>query len=187
MAEPGRLMGQAGSNIDPDDIDADGEYEEDYIGYEQATAEHTQDDAGRSTDAEGSDVDAEGEEIDDDDSEPVGAVKIAMPEHGLSDDDGEHDGDAAGDSFSDAKTSDSDADLSSESEAENQWQADEEEPEAEKNDPNVCVQVLSAIDAKHDADNFADTATAMKTTIRARTLRRFCRARFVVTWVREPV
>jgi histone acetyltransferase SAS3 len=136
-------MGQSTTNDDPEDIDADGEYDDDYMIYEQAAAEQTHDEVGHTTDAEGSDVDAEGEEVDeDDDSEPVGAVKIAAPEDVFSDEDDEHDVDAVGDSFSDAKTSDSDADSSSESEAENQWQAEsegEEEPEGEKNDPNVCV------------------------------------------------
>ncbi|KAF2690222.1 hypothetical protein K458DRAFT_483669 [Lentithecium fluviatile CBS 122367] len=144
MAEPGRLMGQSASNNDLEDIDADGEYEEDDMMYAQPTAEHTQDEAGHTTDAEGSDMDAEGEEVDeDDDSEPVGAVKIAVPEDVFSDEDEEHDADDAGDSFSDAKTSDSEANSSSsESDAEQPWQAEsegEEEPEEEKSDPNVCV------------------------------------------------
>ena len=144
MAEPGRLMGQNASNIDPEDIDADGEYEEDDVGYEQATRESSPEAGGNTTDAEGSDVDAEGEEVDDDDdSEPVGAVKIAAREDAYSDE--EEDGDAAVtvDLSTDAKTSDSEGNSSSsESEAENQWQAeseDGEEAEAEKSNPNVCV------------------------------------------------
>ncbi|KAF2642551.1 hypothetical protein P280DRAFT_267809 [Massarina eburnea CBS 473.64] len=144
MAEPGRLMGQSAGNVDPEDIDADGEYEEDDMGYELATGEHTQEEDGRDMDAEGSDVDAEGEDVDDDDddddSEPVGAVKIAAPESVFSDD--EHDGNARGDESSNAKTSDSENDSGSESDAENQWEGqseDEEEPEMGKVDPNVCI------------------------------------------------
>jgi histone acetyltransferase SAS3 len=144
MAEPGRLIGQSASNVDLEDIDADGEYEEDDIGYVHAIGGHTQPEVGPLTDVEGSDIDAEGEEVDeDDDSEPVGAVKIAAPEDTFSDEDDEHDMHAAGDSFSDAKTSDIEADSSiSESDAEAQWQAEsegEEGPEGEKSDPNVCV------------------------------------------------
>jgi histone acetyltransferase SAS3 len=143
MAEPGRLMGQTTSINDLDDVDADGEYEEDDMMYEQAPAVQPQDDV-HTTDAEGSDVDAEGEEVDDDedDSEPVGAVKIAAPDDAFSEDEEDHDGEHAAESFSDAKTTDSEADSSSESEAENQWQAEsegEEGREGEKSDPNVCV------------------------------------------------
>jgi histone acetyltransferase SAS3 len=147
MAEPGRLMGQNASTIDPEDLDADGEYEEDDMEYGHVPPQQPQDDGGNTTDAEGSDVDAEGEEIDEDeDSEPVGAVKIAAPADPFSEDE-EQDADAAGDSFSDAKTSDSEAESSeSESDAEHQWQAeseDGEEQDAEKSDPNVCVWVIS--------------------------------------------
>jgi histone acetyltransferase SAS3 len=99
MAEPGRLMGQAANAADPDDIDADGEYEIDDVQYDQA---HTEDNTphadGNTTDAEGSDIDAEGEEVDDEDeAEPVGAVKIAT--HGTSDDDEDDDGDDDGDDY----------------------------------------------------------------------------------------
>lgn len=146
MAEPARLIGQTATNGDPDDVDADGEYEEDDMGYEQVTREQTQDE-GHTTDAEGSDVDAEGEEVDDDDdSEPVGAVKIAAPEAAFSEDDGdERDADAAVESSSDAKSSASEDESGSSelSEAENGWQAESEdgEADAEKADPNVCVYV----------------------------------------------
>ena len=78
MAEPGKAVGQT---TDPDDIDADGEYEMDDVQYDtQPAATETPDadaDAdGHTTDAEGSDIDAEGEEVDDDDVEAVGAVKV---------------------------------------------------------------------------------------------------------------
>ncbi|KAF1950888.1 hypothetical protein CC80DRAFT_454929 [Byssothecium circinans] len=144
MAEPSRLMGQSAGNVDPEDIDADGEYEEDDMVYEHTAGEHTQEEDGRDTDAEGSDVDAEGEEVDeDDDSEPVGAVKIAAPESVFSEEeDDEHDGDARGDESSNAKTSDIDNDSSSDSDAGHQWEGqseNEEEPEAGKVDGNVCV------------------------------------------------
>ncbi|KAL1598997.1 Histone acetyltransferase [Paraconiothyrium brasiliense] len=143
MAEPARLMGQTAANVDADDVDADGEYEDDDMGYEQITREQTQDE-GHTTDAEGSDVDAEGEEIDeDDDSEPVGAVKIAAPEDAFSEEEDERDGDAAVESSSDAKSSASEdeSDSSELSEAENGWQveSENEEADAEKPDPNVCV------------------------------------------------
>lgn len=144
MAEPARLMGQAASNADAEDLDADGEYEEDDdVVYEQVTQERIQDE-GHTTDAEGSDVDAEGEEVDDDDdSEPVGAVKIAAPEDVLSDEEEDERDDAAVESSSNAKTSDSedDPDSSELSEAENGWQAESEDGEADtgRPDPNVCV------------------------------------------------
>ncbi|KAF9741542.1 hypothetical protein PMIN02_007019 [Paraphaeosphaeria minitans] len=145
MAEPARLIGQTVTNGDPDDVDADGEYEEDDdIGYEQATREQTPDE-GHTTDAEGSDVDAEGEEVDDDDdSEPVGAVKIAAPEDAFSEDErDERDADAAVEFSSDTKSSASEDESGSSelSEAENGWQAESEDGEvdAEKPDPNVCV------------------------------------------------
>ncbi|KAJ4295223.1 Histone acetyltransferase [Kalmusia sp. IMI 367209] len=146
MAEPGRLLGQSTSNLDPEDLDADGEYEEDDMGYGHIMQEHTQDE-GHTTDAEGSDVDAEGEEVDeDDDSEPVGAVKIAPPVDVFSEDDeeDEHDRDAAVESSSDAKTSYSEDESGSSelSEVEGQWLAeseDGEELDAGRADPNVCV------------------------------------------------
>lgn len=138
-------MGQNTTNADvedPEDIDADGEYEEDDMGYGHITQAETQED-GNTTDAEGSDVDAEGEEVDEDDSEPVGAVKIAAPEDAVSDEEEEQDEDAAGDSFSDAKTSYSEDDTASSelSEAEGQWQAgseDGEEPDVERQ-TNLCA------------------------------------------------
>jgi histone acetyltransferase SAS3 len=143
MAEPIQLGGQGADDTDPEDMDAEGEYEDDVV-YEQATAEHTQEeDGGRDTDAEGSDEDAEGEEVDeDDDSEPVGAVKIAAPESVFSEEDYEHDGNARGDLTSNAKTSDSENESDSGSDAENHWEAqteDGDEPEAEATDPNLCV------------------------------------------------
>jgi histone acetyltransferase SAS3 len=144
MAEPARLMGQTATSGDPEDLDADGEYEEDDMGYEHVAREQTQDE-GHTTDAEGSDVDAEGEEVDDDDdSEPVGAVKIAAPEDVFSDEEeDERDPDAADESSSDAKSSVSDDESGSSelSEAEHGWQAESEdgEADAEKPDPNVCV------------------------------------------------
>ncbi|KAH7383289.1 hypothetical protein BKA66DRAFT_92792 [Pyrenochaeta sp. MPI-SDFR-AT-0127] len=148
MAEPNRLMGQNASNIDPEDIDADGEYEMDDIEYEQAPLEGLTPDAeGHTTDAEGSDIDAEGEEVDDDEdeAEPVGAVKIALRQGEFSDEEEEFENaeDAAGDSFSDAKTSDSEPESSSaESEEENQWQAESdegEEVEVATSNPNACI------------------------------------------------
>lgn len=152
MAEPGRLMGQAASEPDIEDIDADGEYEiDDEVPYEHAAAEEDMPDAdpeGHTTDAEGSEVDAEGEDIDEDDedeAEPVGAVKIDLGRSASSDDedDFEMDEDAAGDSFSDAKTSDSEADASNtDSEEENQWQAESdggEEDEVVKATANACM------------------------------------------------
>ncbi|CAI6322340.1 unnamed protein product [Periconia digitata] len=144
MAEPGRLMGQSAGNMDPEDIDADGEYEEDDTYYDQnVTAADTQEDGARDTDAEGSDVDAEGEEVDEeDDSEPVGAVKIAAPDDAVyEEEEDEPYGNARGDSSSDAKISDSEHDTS-ESDADNQWEVqsgDGEEPETEKFEPSVCV------------------------------------------------
>ncbi|CAO2655877.1 Nn.00g046800.m01.CDS01 [Neocucurbitaria sp. VM-36] len=156
MAEPGRLMGQSASNTDPEDIDADGEYEMDDVEYEQAPAGgNSQDADGHTTDAEGSevddidevDVDAEGEEVDEDEdeAEPVGAVKIALRRRVASDDDEDDDQeeDAAGDSFSDAKTSESENESSSaESEEEIQWQAEsdgEEDAEVATSNPNACI------------------------------------------------
>ena len=38
MAEPGRLVGQTAPSAEPDDIDADGEYEMDDVQYEQEPA-----------------------------------------------------------------------------------------------------------------------------------------------------
>lgn len=137
-------MGQHATNDDPEDLDADGEYEEDDMEYEHVVQQQIQDE-GHTTDAEGSDVDAEGEEVDDDDdSEPVGAVKIAAPaEDAYSEGEDERDGDAAADSSSDDKSSDSehDSDSSELSEAENGWQAESDDGEADtaKPDPNVCV------------------------------------------------
>ncbi|KAF1845386.1 uncharacterized protein K460DRAFT_366277 [Cucurbitaria berberidis CBS 394.84] len=133
MAEPARLMGQAASNTDQDDMDVDGEYEMDDAEYEQPPAEDNNPDAnGHTTDAEGSDVDAEGEEVDDDEdeAEPVGAVKIALRRRTAfddeeDDDDDDDEDDAVGDSSSDAKTSDSEhASSSAESEGEHPWQAE---------------------------------------------------------------
>ena len=142
-------MGQTASEPDIEDIDADGEYEmDDDAAYEQAHAEEEMPDAnGNLTDAEGSDVDAEGEEVDDDEdeAEPVGAVKIALRRSASSDEEEEFgiNQDAAGDSFSDAKTSESEDELSSaESEEENQWQAESdggEEDEVAKSTPNACT------------------------------------------------
>lgn len=148
MAEPGRLMGQTTSNTEPEDIDADGEYEMDDVEYDQPPAEeHLADAEGHTTDAEGSDIDAEGEEVDDDEdeAEPVGAVKIALRRPHSSDDEVEYeeDDDAPGDILSDAPSRDSDDDSSSaESEEENQWQAEDdggEEDEVAKSNPNACT------------------------------------------------
>ncbi|KZM24226.1 Histone acetyltransferase [Ascochyta rabiei] len=147
MAEPGRLVGQAAASAEPDDIDADGEYEMDDVQYEQepAAAETPHAD-GHTTDAEGSEVDAEGDEVDDDEVEAVGAVKIATRTNASSDEeeDDDNDQDAVGESESDAKTySDDDESGSSEEEEEEApWQAEsEEEAEAEVaiSDPNVCI------------------------------------------------
>jgi histone acetyltransferase SAS3 len=146
MAEPGRLMGQTTSNADPEDIDADGDYEMDDE-YEQEPAVDTQTPQadGHSTDAEGSDVDAEGEEVDEDEdeAEPVGAVKIANLRRAVSSDEEEdyNDEEAVAHS-SDAKTSDSENESSAESEEEAPWQAESEngeEVEVAKSDPNVCM------------------------------------------------
>lgn len=66
MAEPGRLVGQTAPSTEPEDIDADGEYEMDDMQYEQEPAAVETPDAdadGHTTDAEGSEVDAEGEEV----------------------------------------------------------------------------------------------------------------------------
>lgn len=190
MAEPGRLASQSADNMDPEDVDADGEYEEDDAYYEQNAGEetHTQTDGARDTDAEGSDVDAEGEEVDeDDDSEPVGAVKIAAPDDAVYEEDDEPYGGARGDSSSDAKTSDSEHDSgSSESDADNHWEVqseDGEEPEAEKAEPNVCVSVFyDRIICKILI--LAGTATATKTMTRAKNSRRCCRVKRVGTCVR---
>jgi histone acetyltransferase SAS3 len=146
MAEPGRLMGQTASD-EVDHNDVDGEYEVDDEGYDQATGQNSVNGDGNLTDAEGSDVDAEGEEVDDEDEgEPVGAVKMAAPRHRFSDQ-GHHDrddGDAAADSFSDAKTSESEhSDASgSESEVENEWQAESEDgegPGSGRTESNDCT------------------------------------------------
>ncbi|KAL6707745.1 Histone acetyltransferase [Coniothyrium glycines] len=151
MAEPARLMGHTASEPDMEDIDADGEYEiDDDVPYEQAAVEENMPDAdaeGDTTDAAGSEVDAEGEDIDDDEdeAEPVGAVKIAHRRGATSDDedDFKNNEDAAGDSFSDAKTSDSENDSTSgESEEEIQWQGESdegEEDEVVKSSPNACT------------------------------------------------
>lgn len=150
MAEPARLVAQPTANDDPDDLDADGEYEDDDMDYEHLAPREQLQDEGHTTDAEGSDVDAEGEEVeetadDDDDSEPVGAVKMAAPQDAYSepDDDDEPDAHATVESSSDAKTSDSEHDSESSelSEAGNGWQAESEDGEADagKPDPNVCV------------------------------------------------
>ncbi|KAI8935104.1 hypothetical protein NX059_007699 [Plenodomus lindquistii] len=150
MAEPGRLMGQTTSNTEPepDELDADGEYEMDDVEYDQAPAEeHLADAEGHTTDAEGSDIDAEGEDVDDeeDEAEPVGAVKIALRRTRSSDDEEVEyeDDDAQGDMLSDAPSRDSDDDSSSaESEEENQWQAEDdgaEEDEVAKSNPNACT------------------------------------------------
>ncbi|KAJ4324505.1 Histone acetyltransferase [Neodidymelliopsis sp. IMI 364377] len=146
MAEPGRLAGQVAASAEPEDIDADGEYEMDDMQYEQEPiAADTPDAEGHTTDAEGSDIDAEGEEVDDDEVEAVGAVKIATRGAASSDEeeDDDNDEDAAVGSESDAKTfSDDDESGSSEEEEEQPWQAEsEEEAETEvaRSDPNVCI------------------------------------------------
>ncbi|KAH5433113.1 histone acetyltransferase [Parastagonospora nodorum] len=145
MAEPGRLMGQTASNADPDDIDADGDYEMDdeYEQEQVAGAQISQLD-GHSTDAEGSDVDAEGEEVDDeeDEAEPVGAVKIALRRPASSDEEDDYNDEEAVAHSSDAKTSDSEDESGAESEEEAPWQAESEngeEVEAARSDPNVCI------------------------------------------------
>ena len=144
MAEPVRLMGSAASNNDLEDLDADGEYEVDDIGYDHITGENTPNE--NHTDAEGSDLDAEGEEVDDDDEgEPVGAVKMAARgDTDSEDEDADHQDEDAADSFSDAKTSGSEVSDpdSDESEVDEKWQAeseDGEEPEIGKTDANECV------------------------------------------------
>jgi histone acetyltransferase SAS3 len=146
MAEPGRLMGQTASNADPEDIDADGDYEmDDEYEQEPAAEPHIPQIDGRSTDAEGSDVDAEGEEVDDDEdeAEPVGAVKIALRHTASSDEEEDYNNDEEAVAHSsDAKTSDSEDESSAESEEEVPWQAESENGEevgAAKSDPNVCM------------------------------------------------
>jgi histone acetyltransferase SAS3 len=146
MAEPGRLMGHTASNAEPEDIDADGDYEmDDEYEQDQAAEHQTPQAEGHSTDAEGSDVDAEGEEVDDeeDEAEPVGAVKIALRRPIASDEEDDYDNDEeAAAHTSDAKTSDSEDDSSAESEEEVPWQAeseDGEEADAVKSNPNVCM------------------------------------------------
>jgi histone acetyltransferase SAS3 len=149
MAE---LMGQAATNTDPDDIDADGEYEMDDVEYAPGPAievmpdadGHTTDAEGSDVDAEGEDVDAEGEEVDDDEdeAEPVGAVKIATRRSRSSDEEEDYEGDDVARDSSDAKSSDSDESSNADSEEENQWQASEggEEDEVIKSsNPNVCM------------------------------------------------
>ncbi|KAF1911151.1 hypothetical protein BDU57DRAFT_462246 [Ampelomyces quisqualis] len=145
MAEPGRLMGQATSNADPDDVDADGDYEMD-DDYEQqpAVATQTPPADGHGTDAEGDDVDAEGDEVDpdEDEAEPVGAVKIALRRAVSSDEEEDYHDGGAGAHSSDAKTSDSEHESSAESEEEAPWQAESdngEEVEVAKSDPSVCI------------------------------------------------
>ncbi|KAF1944799.1 hypothetical protein EJ02DRAFT_397715 [Clathrospora elynae] len=143
MAE---LMGQPAGNTDLEDIDADGEYEMDDVEYEQAPAQESIQHAdGHITDAEGSELDAEGEEVDDDEdeAEPVGAVKIALRRIADSDEEDDYNAeDAAGDSATDAKTSNSeDETTGAESEEENHWQGDSEngeEDEVANSNPNVC-------------------------------------------------
>lgn len=137
-------MGQTASTTDPEDNDIDGEYEVDDTEYDQVIGEPSVD--GNTTDAEGSDIDAEGEEVDDDDEgEPVGAVKLAVPlESSDEGEDDDHDADAAADFSSDVKVSESDDSdsSSSESEAENEWQAengdDEESGRAESDECVYC-------------------------------------------------
>jgi histone acetyltransferase SAS3 len=148
MAEPARLMNSAASADDPEDLDADGEYEVDDIGYDHIIGGITPNE--HHTDAEGSELDAEGEEVDDDDEgEPVGAVKMAARgDTDSEDEDGDHQDEDAADSFSDAKTSGSEVSdpSSDESEVEEKWQAeseDGEEPELGKTDANECVSVIA--------------------------------------------
>ncbi|KAF2020742.1 hypothetical protein BU24DRAFT_382704 [Aaosphaeria arxii CBS 175.79] len=154
MAEPARLMGHSASNNDSEDNDIDGEYEVDEdVDFDQISGMKGVE--GNTTDAEGSDVDAEGEEVDDDDDEPVGAVKLAVPEDSASEDneDNLEDGDAAVESFSDAKSSVSDdsASNSSESENENEWQGENEEDEERESgrvDSSECI--FCGEDEDHD-------------------------------------
>ncbi|KAJ8113121.1 hypothetical protein OPT61_g4679 [Boeremia exigua] len=141
MAEPGRLVGQAASSAEPEDIDADGEYEMDDIQYEQPpTVADTPDADGHTTDAEGSEIDAEGEEVDDDEVEAVGAVKVRAAASSDEEEEDDNDPDAAVESESDAKTfSESE---SSEEEEEVQYQDESEEEGlsgAAETDPNVCI------------------------------------------------
>ncbi|KAH8730928.1 hypothetical protein GQ44DRAFT_723162 [Phaeosphaeriaceae sp. PMI808] len=144
MAEPARLMGQGVSNTEPDDLDADGDYEmDDEYMQNAATRSHNSHPYHHNTDPQGSDIDAEGEDDDDDEAEPVGAVKIALRGASPSDeeDDYENEDEVAANS-SDAKTSDSEDESSAESEEEVQWHAeseDGEEAEISKSDPNVCI------------------------------------------------
>lgn len=155
MAE---LLGQAASNTELEDIDADGEYEMDDVEYAQAPAvENMPDVEGHTTDAEGSDIDAEGEEDaegedvdaegedvddDEDEAEPVGAVKIALRRPRSSDDEEDYEGDDVARESSDAKSSDSEESSNADSEEENQWQASEDGEEDEiikSSNPNVCM------------------------------------------------
>ncbi|KAH6865785.1 hypothetical protein BKA58DRAFT_390126 [Alternaria rosae] len=156
MAE---IMGQAAANTDPDDIDADGEYEMDDIEYAPGPAiENMPDAEGHTTDAEGSDMDAEGEDVDaegedvdaegedvdddEDEAEPVGAVKIALRRPRSDDEEEDYDGDDVARESSDAKSSDSDESSNLDSEEENQWQESdggEEDEIIKSNNPNVCI------------------------------------------------
>ncbi|KAF2628749.1 hypothetical protein BU25DRAFT_490375 [Macroventuria anomochaeta] len=144
MAEPGRLVGQTAPSAEPEDIDADGEYEMDDVQYEQEpAAADTPDAEGHTTDAEGSEVDAEGEEVDDDEVEAVGAVKMRANASSDEEEDEDNDPDAVVESESDAKTySEDDESESSEEEEEVVYQ-DESEEEAgadvAERDPNVCI------------------------------------------------
>lgn len=179
MAE---LLGQTTTNVDLDDIDADGEYEMDDVEYAQPPhAQPTPDVHGHATDAEGSDVDAEGEEVDDDDdddddAEPVGDVKIAR-RASVSEDEDDYDADDAVKESSDAKSSDSEDSTNADSEEENQWQASEDGEDDElvkSSNPNVCMSVSLRTPLQIPAacaDTHPDTASRTRTTTPVQSLK----------------
>lgn len=123
-AQPGGLLKQVPPNMNMDDPDADGEYDDDEADYAPASPQTT-----REVPMAG-DEDAEGEEISEDEedfAEPVGAVKVAAPadtsESEHSDADVQDDDESASEAkLSDVEDSDSESD-----EAENEWQAESEE------------------------------------------------------------
>ncbi|KAF2203985.1 hypothetical protein GQ43DRAFT_221747 [Delitschia confertaspora ATCC 74209] len=156
MAEPARLSGETTSYNHAEDSDIDAEHEEDDVELDRATGSTYQ--RGATTDAEGSDLDAEGEEVDEEDGEPVGAVKVAVDDPGMSSDeeqdDANGDPDVAIESSSDAKSSESEDSnsSSSDSEAEEEWQAapsdEEEDVSVGVVDPNGCI--FCGEDEEHD-------------------------------------